>query len=381
MEKRLLDIQKRMSEIAAQIEELTGEALDAAIKEVDDLKAEKAEIEKRMSLSENIEKRSRQIVTPADKKSEITEKTYGIDSEEYRSAYLKDLQGKKLTEVEQRAMTTASESNGAVVPTLTMNKIVEKLRDAGVLLPFVTTLGIPSNVILPVEDTTADLAWKSEGTASTDSDDKVGKVELTYHKLIKTITITAELENMSIDAFEGFLINMLVKKVKVALDNAILNGSGSGQATGILNTITPIDPEEAGKIKYNDIISIIANLRSGYDAGAMFVMHKKTLYNQIAKIKDTTQKPIFKMETDGRFRGNLLGYPVLTCEYVPENEVILGNFEYYYLNISKPFEVAKDRSVAFKSGDICYRVLGLVDGKVALNEAFVVMDANADTAG
>ncbi|HEX9060406.1 MAG TPA: phage major capsid protein, partial [Clostridia bacterium] len=51
--------------------------------------------------------------------------------------------------------------------------------------------------------------------------------------------------------------------------------------------------------------------------------------------------------------------------------ILFGDFSYYYLNFAKPVEIASDRSVAFKSGKITYRGLAVLDGKPALNEAFV----------
>lgn len=47
-------------------------------------------------------------------------------SKEYRSAFLKRLQRKDLTEAEERALTTASSSVGAAIPTITQNLIIEK---------------------------------------------------------------------------------------------------------------------------------------------------------------------------------------------------------------------------------------------------------------
>jgi len=51
-----------------------------------------------------------------------------LSTPEYRSGYLKRLQGKMLTEAEERALTTASDSAGAAVPTETLNMIIDKLR-------------------------------------------------------------------------------------------------------------------------------------------------------------------------------------------------------------------------------------------------------------
>ena len=374
--KRLLEIRKRLAELRNAVNTLEGEDLDNAISEVEDLEKEKQDLEKRMVEAESVEKRGKAVVIPTGKIPE--EKEYSVDSEEYRSAYLKNLQGKKLSDEEKRALTTAVSSVGAVIPTLTMNKIIEKLEQYGVVLPLVTSLAIPSNVKIPVEDTTNDFSWVTEGTSSTDSNDKLGSVSLGAHELIKTIEITAHVEAMSIDAFESFIVAQLSKKAKKAIDGAIVSGDGNNKATGILQTVTA-KTTEGTAWAYDDIMNILAELKSGYKQGAVFMMSTKTLYGDVAKIKDDKKAPIFKAETDGKFEGKLSGYPVICFDNVPDGTIIFGNFEYYYFNFVKAFEIAKDTSVGFKAGKTCYRAMALADGKVALSEAFVVMNKNTTT--
>lgn len=371
MLKRMLEIQKRKAELTAQIGSLSGADLDNAIAEVDKLQEEEKELRSKMT---EVEKRANFI--KVDKGVEVKDE-YTVESPEYRTAYLKDLQGKKLTEVEKRAMTSAAGSAGAVIPTTTMNKVIEKLYGEGVLFPLVTNLNIPGNVTLPVEDTTADMAWVAEDTASSDSNDKVGKVELLAYKLIKTIEVSANVEAMSIDAFETFLVNTLARKVKVALDAAIANGDGSSKAQGICNKIAGIQTAAADTLDYDDICDLLASVKAAYKQGAVFAMSTNTLYKRVAKVKDTTKMPIFKQEAKERFAGNVMGYPVVVCDYIPDDKIIFGNFSYYYMNIAKAFEIAKDNSVGFRKGSTVYRAMGLADGKVALQEAFNVLTVQA----
>lgn len=375
--KRLMEIKKRKAELMAELRTLSGEDLDKAITEVDTLTKEEDDLNKRIKDAEDVEKRGRALVTPVKEEKPAEKREAGIDSEEYRSAYLKNLQGKELTSEERATLTTAANSVGAVVPTITLNKIIEKLEQAGVVLPLVTRLAIPSNVTIPVEDTTNDVSWVAEGTESTPSADKIGKISLAAHELIKTIEITAHVEAMSIDAFEGFIVAQLSKKAKIAIDNAIVNGDGSNKATGILTSLSgtaqAIETTANTGYTYDDIMDILKALKSGYKQGAKFMMSTTTLYGEIAKIKDDEKRPIFKMETDGRFEGKLLGYPVVVYDGVPENKVLFGNFDYYFFNFVKAFEIAKDTSVGFKAGKTCYRAMALCDGKLALAEAFVVM--------
>ena len=65
-----------------------------------------------------------------------------LETQEYRSAFLKRLQGKPLNEAEKRAMTTAKESVGAGIPT-TLNRIEEKLRQTSALFNEIEVLNLP----------------------------------------------------------------------------------------------------------------------------------------------------------------------------------------------------------------------------------------------
>ena len=124
--KRLLEIQKRKAELRNSLNTLSGDELDKAIAEVDALKTEEDDINKRMKLADEVEERGHAIVTPAGVEERGKEKQFTpenvIDSEEYRTAFLRNLQGKILSDVEKRAMTTAESSVGAVIPTLTIDR-------------------------------------------------------------------------------------------------------------------------------------------------------------------------------------------------------------------------------------------------------------------
>ena len=57
---------------------------------------------------------------------------------EYRSAFFKRLQRKPLEDIEKRAMTSASTSAGAAIPTQTMDMIIGQLHETDSLLGLIT---------------------------------------------------------------------------------------------------------------------------------------------------------------------------------------------------------------------------------------------------
>src|SRR5690606_24911650 len=141
-EKRLKEIEERKKEIRALLEKEDDEKLnlEELEQELRALDEEKERLEKRAQIAKGIQAGT----VPANPlpKPEVRKVTFEgmerdeiLSTPEYRSAYLKRLQGKPLTEVEERALTTAAGSAGAAVPTQTLNMIIDKLRQTSALFP------------------------------------------------------------------------------------------------------------------------------------------------------------------------------------------------------------------------------------------------------
>lgn len=374
--KTLKGILARKAELRSLLESEKDVNLEDVKKELRELSEEQKQIEERAQIAKSIEKGeivATVVEKPEERQQEAIEDI--ASTKEYRSAYFKNLQGKVLNEAEERALTTASSSVGAVIPTQTLNQIIEKLKQESIVLPLVTVLHIPSNVSMPVEGTINDAEVKDEGVSATDKADTMGNLNLTAYKLIKTISITAEVQEMSIDAFESFIVAQLVKKIKALVDYLIIKGSGSSQPTGIITAIGSDKLQTSANtgFTYTDLMTLLGALGAGYAKNAVLMAKRKFIYGTIASILDDNKRPIFKMETDGKFEGKLLGYPVVANDDVPDDTIIFGDFAFYFFNFVKEPTVEVDKSVGFRSGDVCYRVMALGDGNVGLKEAFVVM--------
>lgn len=267
---RLDAIEARMSAIAQELEQ-PGADLDALEAEVRSLKDERTQItqaaERRAKILREVSAGGGTVIRTFDQG--LPEKrTYTPESAEYRSAWLRSLQGKELT-VEERAAVTAS----SVIPTQTMNRIVGKLEETPIIAAVDVTY-IPGNVSYPVEKTVNAASWVAMGTAATDSADALDTVSLGAYKLIKTVEITADVNDMGIDAFESWLVDRLANKIAVAVDAAIFNGTGSSQATGILKSgeITQTGTFTKAAITYKDLLKIMATVGTQYLPNAKFAM-------------------------------------------------------------------------------------------------------------
>lgn len=365
------EINTRLSAIKDEIDSATGDALTTLENEVATLTAERTrlgdEIQTRQKLRADIAAgvKSGKIIEKT-KEEKPVERTYNIDSVEYREAWLKNLQGKELN-AEQRAAVSAS----AAIPTQTLNKIEAYLEDSPILSRVDMTY-IPGNVTIPVEGTNADAAWVAMGTAATDSSDSITSISLAAYKLIKTVEITADIEAMAIDAFESWLVTALAIKIEKALDAAVFNGTGTNQATGICTTISSATGTfTKAKAKYSDLVNIIASLDGGPARNAVFAMPRKLFFSDVLGIEDQNGQPVCHADVESPAKYNILGYPVILDDNIPTDNILFGDFKAYKLNIAKAPQVTSDDSVAFRTGSRVYRAMALADGKLAISSAFV----------
>lgn len=370
---------------AAITEEMTAENadLDALTAEVDALE------ERTNELKEAAEKRAALVAKVAESNNVVMEniveeniveenRTFSPDSVEYRDAYLKNLMGKDLTVEERGALTSAAD----VIPTELVNQIYGKLED-NPLYAELNVTRFPGYVQVPYAKTVNDASWKAMGTASTDSEDEVDSVSLSMYKLIKTIEITADIQAASIPAFQSWLVDTLSRKMVAAICAAALNGTGSGQPTGVIGGLTPV----ASTVTYDNILAAMAAVPGAYHRDAIFVMSSKSFFNKVMTLKDDQKRPLVVQGVAGVDRApvyTLLGHRVIledSADGASYDNIVFGNFrEGYAFNFAKDISIESDSSVEFRKGSTVYRGLALCDGKPVASDAFAVISVSNATA-
>lgn len=372
---RIEEIDARLTEIRSlDKEKMSIDELKNLNTEVTDLKEERklleSQIQKRNQLVTSIidgTNGSEPIVVGKGINQMEPKKTFKIDTPEYRTAFLKNLQGKNL-DAEERAAVDASKA----IPSITMDKVVFTL-ETNPLLGAIDLTQIPGNLIIPKEGSVADAEWTQ---TATDSSDTLDAINLAAYQLIKTVEITGQVAKMAIDAFESWLVTRLANKIEAALEKAVVAGTGKMQPTG-LNTVykTTANTYTKGGMKYADITKIIGALPSKYANNASFVCTRTLFFGQILGMTDTNGKPIVVADAQSPAKFNILGYPVFLNDDAAF--VYFGDLKSYKMNLSQPIEVSKDTSVGFRSNSEVYRGVCLADGNVADEDAIVAFKETA----
>lgn len=292
---------------------------------------------------------------------------------EYRTAYLKHLAGKQnLSDAEKRALTTAANSGGAAVPTTTFNMIIERMQQVSVLFGLISKTYIPGNVVLPVANAQTAAEWTDEAP-TTDKDDTLTQVSLGAYALSKFAKVKGQLILMAIDALEQYIVRAIGDQLAIAVENAILNGTGTSQPTGILTGVTWTTGKNAATyataVGYDELVDA-KKMLGLYRSNGVWVMNA-AMEAQIYKIKTTTNQPLFTQNPITGLVTNPLGFPIAVDYYMPDDMLLLINPDYYYMNINQNPVIEPNDSAGFLSTSRIYRGTMFADSKPALSEAFV----------
>lgn len=368
--KRMVEIRNRKAELRNTLETDTKADLDAITKELRDLDEEYTNLEKRKATIEGI---SLGTVTVTEISNPVTARAADDfdQDKEYRSAWLKNVRGIDLTENEKRALTTGTSSAGAMVPTVTQNKIIEKVSQYCPLLDKIDLLRVPGGVKVPAEGTTADAQMHTEGATITADNDTYTSVSLSAYEVTKLVTISKSVEKMAIDAFESWLVNKIARKIAEKIGKLILSGTGTNEAQGI-NAITwgatnSVTVAKTASLTSANVQGVVALLNGGYDDGAEWLVSKSTFFTDFHPLMNNSKDNIVT-EDNGVYR--IMGYPVNFDDRVTAHEAILGNLYRGYLG-NMPEDVTITSQ--FVTRENAYDFLGcaMFDGKVQATEAFV----------
>lgn len=289
---------------------------------------------------------------------------HGADSKEYRAAYLRKLMGRELSETEKRDLASAN----SVVPVMTQNAIITKIKEIVPLLNEVTLLNVAGNVTFAVEGTVADAALHAENAQIASASDTLVTVTLGGYEIVKLLRISATVKTMSIDAFENWLSEMLARKVAEHVENFIINGTGNSQPNGIMTAATG-SVTLAATVTAANITAMIAALPSRFARNAKFVMNRKTFWAAIMPIRDDGKAPIVRGEGAGAY--NIWGYPVLLSDFVADDAVIFGDLKMVVANLADDIKVDSSEASGFAYNAIDYRGTAIFDCDIADATAFV----------
>lgn len=342
------EIEARKVEIREEVESTDDiEKVEELEKEVDALNEEETQIEEQSKNEEVAEEMKEE--KSAIKEIKMEERKME-NKKEYRDIYLSNLMGKELNE-EERSILVAEDG---AIPTETQNTIFEKVVKKAPMLDEITLLNVKGNVSFYVEGTRTDGSDHTEGADISESNVPLIKVDLAGTEIVKLVTISDTVKQMSVQAFETWLTDMLSDSIANAIESKIFNK--------IETTGTAV----SGSLDASGLRSLVAGLPAGYENGAKFYANKSVFYNNVLALQDLSKNELVTREGGKYF---ILGYEVVISDKA--SKISFGNAKKFVGNLAEDINIHSQYNIG--NNTYSYSGVAIYDGKVADATAFQVL--------
>lgn len=302
------------------------------------------------------------------------------NTNEYRSAF-RDFVMRGIPvpmELRENTLTTDVVS---VIPTVVVNKIIEKMDEVGTILNLVTRTSYAAGVQIPTSATKPVATWVSEGAGSNKQKKKTDKVIFAYYKLRCEVSVSMEVHTMSLDAFEAKLAENVANAMVKAIEETIISGDGNGKPTGILTAEVPASQKitvPAGGVDYKTLCDAEAAVPAAAEGTAKWCMSKKTFMGFVA-MTDQQGQPIARVNygINGKPERVLLGREVVITEHMTNaaKPAFICDFADYILNTI--YDMGIQRKQDWDTEDLLTKAVMSCDGKLTDTTSLVVLEQGA----
>lgn len=365
--KRMQEINARKAELRSMLEGSGEVDLDAIEKELRDLDTEFKGLEKRKATIDGINAGTIPAVEIPNPVTARSADTFDQDKE-YRSAWLKTLQGKALTDNEQRAYSTATNSALPAIPESTANEIIKKMYEVAPILQRCKIFHVPGNFKFAVEGANADAAIHQENAAITVAADNLGSVSLTGYEIVKLVKASRATVNMTIAAFESYIVEIIAEAIARKIENFIFVGTGSNQPGGVAQGgkgnngayTAGVDMVETAAVTEANITSVYGMLASGYERNAVWAMSKATFFADYYALMNKSKNNLIEF-ANGKYY--IMGCEVYFTGSLAAGVSYLGDFSYIVGNYSQDIVVVKSEHSGLATNSVDYLGSCVFDSK------------------
>ena len=393
------EIVARLGEIAKSVEGATGDQIKALNTETDALISRKQELEKGMA--DNIRRNALNAKLKAGTLVPEDLKSANADLQE-RTAFMEYVQTGKMSDLLQRAdVTGVSTDLGVLIPKTVQQEIIKNIDEMhGSLYAKVKHLNIRGGVEYPIGSFSATFSRITESAVSDrqKGGSITGSVVFGYNIGEIRIAQTLLESLLAVPVFEAELAKVIAEAFVKAMDNEILNGTGTGgQMEGILGKagVTTITFHEGEIADWKTIQKkIFGGMSLGFKALPYeFVMSNGTWESQIKTLSDDNNRPVYAEPfnpVDGTFSCSFRGHNVTLVEptLLPDFDAAAVNKIFgmiwvpgdaYAINSNMNFSVVQ--YVDHEKNQIVKKALVVNDGKVLRKDRIILLKKVAKPAG
>ena len=332
LENKIKELEEKIAKLEEQLkekgEEATKEENEERLKEieeeVDKLNEEKAKLEEsRNATIKQMEIRSKAAFNPV--ASYLPGRNAGNNARrientdmEKRQAFMEYILTGKVSEKRGDAITLTADAS-AVTPNTIMQRVIKELREYGQIWSRVTKSNVKGGVSIPVATLKPTASWVGENKVADKQKYPVdGKVSFLFHKLQCRIAVSLEVDTTTLEIFEDSLVEALKEAMIVALEKAILSGSGEGQPLGIINheDVKVVELTEEEIKTYRGWIKAKKAVPASYKKRISFILNDSDFTNYIEGMVDQNGQPVGRVNygLNGEETTKVLGKDAILVE-------------------------------------------------------------------
>lgn len=369
-EKEKAEAEEAEKSLDAEVRELETEldAVDAKEEPVPEARTKEVVKETREKEILNMKKRFRDM--------SYAERTAFVQQDEVQSFL-----GEVRTAIkEKRAISNA----GYLIPQVILGLIKENVEEYSKLYGRVDLRQVAGTSRMVIEGAYPEAVWTEACANLNELDLSFSKVEVDGYKVGGYIKVcNASLEDSDID-LAGEIITALGRAIGIALDKAIIFGTGTKMPTGIVPTLKAVSGTPnvishantvTGKALVQALIGDIAKAKGNYSRGIKtWVMNETTYSYLLAQLVEVDANGAYVSVVNGTMP--VVGGDIIVLNTMPDYVIVAGYFDLYLLAERAGTEFNTSEHAFWTADQTGFKGTARYDGKVLINNGFVAIGVN-----
>lgn len=369
-EKEKAEAEEAEKSLDAEVRELETEldAVDAKEEPVPEARTKEVVKETREKEILNMKKRFRDM--------SYAERTAFVQQDEVQSFL-----GEVRTAIkEKRAISNA----GYLIPQVILGLIKENIEEYSKLYGRVDLRQVAGTSRMVIEGAYPEAVWTEMCANLNELDLSFSKVEVDGYKVGGYIKVcNASLEDSDID-LAGEIITALGRAIGIALDKAIIFGTGTKMPTGIVPTLKAVSGTPnvishantvTGKALVQALIGDIAKAKGNYSRGIKtWVMNETTYSYLLAQLVEVDANGAYVSVVNGTMP--VVGGDIIVLNTMPDYVIVAGYFDLYLLAERAGTEFNTSEHAFWTADQTGFKGTARYDGKVLINNGFVAIGVN-----
>jgi HK97 family phage major capsid protein len=258
-------------------------------------------------------------------------------SPDYPDAFMSYIQSGGKRVIEAVLYEGANASGGFVVPVMVDQQIVPLAPQEMGVRKLATVIPTTMDVKIPQQASFGTASAKAENSAFGESDPTLSQITLSAFMAGIQHTVSWELAQ-DVPSFQAFAIDDMILAQQMYEENLYVNGTGSGQAQGLIGNVgagVVEEPDANGNlVSINGTLDLISKLNAVYHPNAAWLMARTTsVVIRKAQVQQNLFEPVW---TRIGAQDYLHGYPVEYSSSMPaaargNTPVLFGDFRRGYV--------------------------------------------------